>query len=180
MNCNAADPGPPASPAAGRVLVVGYGNTLRGDDAFGPVVADRLRQIVDSDRVHVLSRHQLTPELAEDIAVCDRVIFIDASRASPAGELVCRPLDAGESGAAALVHTVGPDQLLALARLVYGRAPPATLVTVGGQSFELGDRLLSPPVATAVELAVECLRERIDAGSAIRASEILAACQRDR
>jgi len=180
MNCNAADLCPPASPAAGRVLVVGYGNTLRGDDAFGPVVADRLRQVVDSDRVRVLSLHQLTPELAEEIAVCDRVIFIDASLASPAGELVCRPLDDGEVGAAALVHTVGPDQLLALARLVYGRAPPAALVTVGGQSFELGDRLLSPPVATVVELAVDWIRKRIDASSTIRGPEILAACQRDR
>lgn len=162
MHSNAADPRVSASPATDRVLVIGYGNTLRSDDAFGPVVADRLRQIVAADRVHVITCHQLTPELAGDIAVCERVIFIDASLASPAGELACRPLDVADMGTGALVHSLGPDQLLVLARLVYGRAPPAMLVTVGGLSFELGDRLLSPPVAAAVGPAVECIREQID------------------
>jgi hydrogenase maturation protease len=165
MNCNAAEPRPPASPAAGRILVIGYGNTLRGDDAFGPMVADRLRQIVDADRVHVMTLHQLTPELASDMAVCQRVIFIDASLASPAGELVYRPLEADEAPLGTLVHTVNPDQLLILARLIYGRAPPAMLVTVGGSSFAVGDYLLSPPVAAAVELAVDGLREQIEADS---------------
>ena len=122
MNCNAADPPSPGS-AAGRVLVIGYGNTLRGDDAFGPIVADRLRTAADSERVLILTCHQLTPELASDIAACEHVIFIDASIASPAGELVCRDLTAGEAAAGPLIHSLGPEQLLSLARLVYGRAP---------------------------------------------------------
>lgn len=159
MNCGAIEPRWAASPAAGRVLVVGYGNTLRGDDAFGPVVADRLRPLVDADRVLIVTCHQLTPELAADVAACARVVFLDASAASPPGELVCRALDAGDAQAAGLLHALGPDQLLVLARLVYGRAPPATLVTVGGADFELGDHHLSPLVAAAVECAVETVRQ---------------------
>lgn len=160
MNCSAADPA--ASPAAGRVLVIGYGNTLRGDDAFGPLVADRLRTGADLERVLILTCHQLTPELASDIAACEHAIFIDASIASPAGELVCRNLAAGEAGANALVHSLGPEQLLALAHLVYGRAPSASLVCVGGLRFDLGDHQLSPPIAAAVKPAVERIRELID------------------
>jgi hydrogenase maturation protease len=161
MNCNAADPPSPGA-AAGRVLVIGYGNTLRGDDAFGPVVADRLRTAADSERVLVLTCHQLTPELAGDIAVCEHVIFIDASIASPAGELVCRHLTAGEAAAGPLIHTLGPEQLLSFARLVYGRAPAASLICVGGLQFDLGDHQLSPPVAAAVAPAVGRIRELID------------------
>jgi hydrogenase maturation protease len=166
MNCNAAEVTAPASPAAGRVLVIGYGNTLRGDDAFGPLVADRLRSVADPECVLILTCHQLTPELASDIAACEHVIFIDASIASPAGDLVCRDLTAGEAAAGSLVHSLGPEQLLALTRLVYGRTPAASLVCVGGLSFDLGDQQLSPPVAAAVEPALKRIRELINRHSA--------------
>jgi hydrogenase maturation protease len=165
MNCDAVEPRSPPLPADGRVLVVGYGNTLRGDDAFGPIVAERLRALVAPDRVLVIACHQLTPELAADVAACQQVIFIDASAASPPGELVCRTLDAGDASAAGLVHSLGPDHLLVLARLIYGRAPPATLVTAGGANFELGDHRLSPLVAAAIEPAVEHIRQQIDSNS---------------
>jgi hydrogenase maturation protease len=142
--------------------VIGYGNTLRSDDAFGPLVADRLRRVADSERVLILTCHQLTPDLANDIAASEHVIFIDASITSPAGELVCRDLTAGEAEAGPLVHSLGPEQLLALASLVYGRAPAASLVCVGGLHFDLGDHRLSPPVAAAVEPALHRIRELID------------------
>jgi len=142
--------------------VIGYGNTLRGDDAFGPLVAERLRQLVDSERALILTCHQLTPELASDIAACEHVVFIDAAITSPAGELVCRNLTAGEADPGPLVHSLGPEQLLTLARLVYGRAPSASLVCVGGLHFDLGDQQLSPPVAAAIEPAVERIRDLID------------------
>ncbi len=162
MNCSAADSPASASPAVGPVLVIGYGNTLRGDDAFGPLVAARLQRSADPQHAHILTCHQLTPELAGDIAACDHVIFIDASIASPAGTLVCRDLTADEADGGSLVHALGPEQLLALTRLVYGRQPSASLVCVGGLRFDLGDHQLSAPVAAAVEPAVERIRELID------------------
>lgn len=163
MNCNAADsPGPPAA-AARRVLVIGYGNTLRGDDAFGPLVAERLRRVADPRHVDVLACHQLTPELAADIAACDHVIFVDATVAAPAGQLDCRELTGEEAATNALLHSVGPEQLLALASLVYGRSPSATLVCVGGLCFEVGDQQLSPPVAAAVPSAVARIQELLAA-----------------
>ncbi len=158
MNCNAADPqGPPS--AAGRVLVIGYGNTLRGDDAFGPLVAERVRRVADPRRVDVRACHQLTPEFAADIAACDHVIFIDATIAAPAGQLDCRELACKDAATNAVLHSVGPEQLLALAFLVYGRAPSATLVCVGGLCFDVGDQQLSAPVAAAVPSAVARIQD---------------------
>lgn len=161
MNSSVSESGPFPSLEAPPVLVIGYGNTLRGDDAVGPLLAERLRQEVDSRRVVVLTCQQLTPELAGDLAGCGRAVFIDASREAAAGEIRCRPLTPGPGQSASLVHFLGSEQLLALARLVYGRAPAAYLVSVGGLRFDFGDRQLSPPVAAAVEPALERIRELI-------------------
>jgi len=49
---------------AARVLVIGYGNTLRGDDGLGQRAAEALAQRALPDGVEVLSCHQLTIELA--------------------------------------------------------------------------------------------------------------------
>ena len=38
-----------------QALVIGYGNTLRGDDAFGPHVAAQLQSVVDKEQVRVLA-----------------------------------------------------------------------------------------------------------------------------
>ena len=49
----------------GMDLVIGYGNTLRGDDGVGVLVADALEGW--NQAVRTLSVQQLTPELAADI-----------------------------------------------------------------------------------------------------------------
>ncbi len=153
----------PETPSAGhRVLVIGYGNTLRGDDAIGPILAERLRQEADAERVRILACHQLTPELASDLAACERVIFIDASLEVPAGQFQDRPLAPSSNDAASLVHFLGPEQLLALAQLIHGRLPRATLVSVGALHFDFEDGSLSPPVAAAVEPALVRIRQLIE------------------
>jgi hydrogenase maturation protease len=149
---------------ASRVLVIGYGNTLRGDDAVGPILAERLRGELRAEGVLVVACHQLTPELAADVAACERVVFVDASVDLPAGEVQARPLTAGAAEPASLVHSLGPERLLALTQLVYGRQPQAFLVSVGGLRFDFGDRLLSPPVAAAMESALQKIRELVDLG----------------
>jgi len=148
------------SPAP-RVLVIGYGNTLRGDDAIGPILAEHLRRECDSENLLVLTCHQLTPELASDLAACERAVFIDASMEVPAGEIQCRPMTPLRRDAASLVHSLSPERLLALAQLVYGCAPQATLVSVGGLRFDFGDAALSPPAAAAIEPALKRIRELI-------------------
>ncbi|MBW7939884.1 MAG: hypothetical protein H3C63_14095, partial [Candidatus Omnitrophica bacterium] len=49
-----------------RVLVIGFGNPLRGDDGFGWEVAGQLeRRLSQESSVHILTPIQLAPELAE-------------------------------------------------------------------------------------------------------------------
>ena len=61
-----------------KVLVIGYGNTLRGDDAAGVKAAELIsRHHPEFEYIYL---HQLVPELAEQIAERDFVFFIDAQK----------------------------------------------------------------------------------------------------
>ena len=153
--------------AAGGVLVVGYGNTLRSDDGIGwraaSLLADdpRLRDDPRLGGVEVLAIHQLAPELALDFSRVSLVILIDAGADNPPGEISVQSLapdvDAGVSGGApgathgpgAPSHHVGPPELLALARALYGAAPAALVVRVGVAEMEIGEAL-SPAVSAAL------------------------------
>lgn len=107
--------------------------------------------------MRVIARQQWTPELAEDVASADSVVFIDCSFESAAGSLRLDDVSAssGESGPA--THTVSAPELLALARDLYGSMPPrALLLTVGAGSTELGEEF-SPPVKDALVSACQML-----------------------
>lgn len=60
-----------------RTLVIGFGNTLRGDDGAGQLAAARIAELHPD--LTCFSLVELTPELADTMSVYDRVVFIDAS-----------------------------------------------------------------------------------------------------
>jgi hydrogenase maturation protease len=60
-----------------RVLIIGYGNSLRSDDAAGIKVAETIATW-QLPHVRSLAVHQLTPELAAELAAVELVIFVDA------------------------------------------------------------------------------------------------------
>jgi len=129
-----------------RILVLAYGNPLRCDDGLGWHAARQLVHRMTSD-TQVVTCHQLTPELAEEVSGADAVFFIDASHEGEPGELTCLPIHPGH--AARFSHECSPPVLLALCHQLYGACPPAYLVSVCGQSFQLGESL-SPCVAAAL------------------------------
>ena len=136
-----------------RLLIVGYGNLLRGDDAVGRHTAERLRALVEAPDVQVLSLPQLTPELMETLSHVERAIFIDATDDGEPGQIRWRKIEPNAAGLRNLTHYLTPEALLAGARLLYGRAPEAAIVTVAGQDFALG-KPMSQPVSEALEALV--------------------------
>ncbi|MBX3085014.1 MAG: hydrogenase maturation protease [Anaerolineae bacterium] len=132
-----------------RLLIIGYGNPLRGDDGIGWHVAENLLHFAWAEDVPILTRHQLTPELAERLVNVDRVIFIDAQVGVRPGEIQVQRVNAAADSAFAFTHHLTPDALLAAARDLYGSSPDARLFTVTGESFALQETL-SPTVKMAV------------------------------
>ncbi len=147
-----------------RILVIGYGNLLRGDDGVGQRAAQLLAEACAADRVTVIACHQLTPELAPAIAGADRLILLDAEAGGEPGQIRCRDLmpAAGHSGV--LAHHMDASSLLAMAQMLYGHAPPTTIFTVCGASFDLGETL-SPAVEAALPLLVAAVRRACEGAS---------------
>lgn len=117
------------------LLIIGYGNSLRGDDGAGPQAARELR----GRGFPALEVHQLAPELAEAISRVKLVVFTDASVELEPGQVRVTPVR--EDRASAFEHHISPGGLLRLTREVYERAPAALVIAIGGESYELGDAL---------------------------------------
>jgi len=131
-----------------NTLVIGYGNSLRGDDGAGPFIARQLG-------AGAIACHQLTPELAEPISQAQCVIFVDAHAGVPAGQIDIQPV---QPGASAAIHRFDPETLLAWSQQLYGRAPEAILVGIGAESFDLGEGL-SPGAMRAAGRALRVIRK---------------------
>lgn len=132
------------------VLIIGYGNPLRGDDAAGPLAARRLA----ARGFQTIEAHQLTPELAEQVATARSVVFLDAHAELAPGSVSVKRLDAYEEPRSFLEHFASPGGLLRLARMAYGAEPQAWLIEMGGEDFELNDRV-SPAAQRAVTRAIQ-------------------------
>ena len=152
-----------ASSKQARVLVIGCGNPLRGDDGLGWHVTQALSNL-NLEHLEVITRHQLTPELAEEIAAKDRVIFVDATLETQPGKMITRELEP-KSATGTLTHHVTPESLLALAQTLYGRVPFATAIAVGVSSLEHSEQL-SPEVSAAMPKVVEAILQCANASSA--------------
>jgi hydrogenase maturation protease len=127
------------SAAPAPVLVLAVGNLSRGDDALGPLLAERL-EAAGLPGVEVLTDFQLQVEHALDLVGRERVIFVDAGTGTPP------PFDlAPVSPAADFLHTshaLSPAAVLAAFVKVRGEAPPpAFALCVRGDRFELGEPL---------------------------------------
>jgi hydrogenase maturation protease len=135
------------------VLVVGVGNPDRGDDGFGPVVAQRLRGRAPST-VRVLERSGDALALIEDWNGIPSVIVIDAvAPISQPGrvhrlDLTDSPLPIGWAPRSS--HAFGVAETVELARSL-GRLPRCLVAyLVEGEQFATGAPL-SPAVAGAIE-----------------------------
>jgi hydrogenase maturation protease len=138
-----------------NVLIVGFGNPLRGDDAVGLLAARELAQ----HGLRAIEVPQLTPELAETVATARTVIFLDAHAGLSPGGVSLEPIDRTAGADSPLEHYSGPAGLLRLARTAYGAEPEAWIVNMGGLNFDLGDHMSiagHEAVARAVQEVIRC------------------------
>jgi len=136
-----------------QLLIIGYGNQLRGDDAAGVEAAQRIADQNWPD-TNVVIQQQLTPEISEQISHAKTVVFLDAS-ASP--ELTSTRVEAIEPGAsdALPTHLGDPRSLLALTQILYDQSPPAWLITIPARNFDFG-----APISDITKQGIEmALRE---------------------
>jgi hydrogenase maturation protease len=121
-----------------KVLVIGYGNTLRGDDAAGVRAAEILSTL--HPEIVCIYLHQLVPECAEQIAECDLVFFIDAQNniSQPNVRLVGPSSEADQPR----THFLSPESLLALSKQLYQHLPSQSyIVGIPASQFDFSEEL---------------------------------------
>jgi hydrogenase maturation protease len=121
-----------------ELLVIGYGNTLRGDDGVGVRVVEAL-EAMKLPGLRCITCHQLTPEIAQPISECAEVIFVDAA-AEPIPDVELRNLEPAPTSQI-MAHAADPKTLLTLARDVFGHCPSAFWLMIPTQRMELGETL---------------------------------------
>jgi hydrogenase maturation protease len=138
----------------GSTVVIGYGNTLRGDDAVGVKIAE-VASSWNLDSVAVLIVQQLTPELAQPLSQYTRGLFVDASIQVKEGARLepLLPLVSKQS----FTHSCEPAGLVSMSQLLYGRSPEAWLLKVAVADFSLGSPL-SPVAKLGKASALKILR----------------------
>lgn len=143
-------------PPLPETLVIGYGNDLRGDDGAGVRAASLIAARLPQSRVIVT--HQLTPDLADDIAAAVRVVFVDAYPADDQGAplRVERIHAGGADHADTLGHHGQPAGLVQLADRLFGTPIEAWVVGIPAFNFDVGERI-SPETRLRIDEAAELI-----------------------
>lgn len=120
-------------------LVIGYGNTLRGDDGVGYRAAAEISRW-NVPNVYVTAVPQLTPELASQIAGADRVFFLDADIDPTRRHIQVISLAPNHSNPA-INHYSDPSALLSLCQSLYGRLPESLCILIPAIHFDITEEL---------------------------------------
>ena len=122
------------------VLVFGYGNLSRGDDALGPLLLEYIESHCDLTEVEILSDFQLQIEHALDLENRSLVLFVDAAVAGAGAFDFARLEPARDSSYT--THAMSPAAVLAVYLSIKKQPPPPSfLLSIKAESFELGEGL---------------------------------------
>ncbi len=133
-----------------RLVVFGWGNDARGDDGLGPLLLQRVARAA-WPQVLAIEDFQLQIEHALDLDGADLALFLDAGKDTPA------PFTFAEIAPALVTtpttHALAPEAVLDVYARALGRSPPpAFMLCIRGERFELGESL-SPEASGRLEAA---------------------------
>ena len=122
------------------VLLFGYGNLSRGDDALGPKLLEYVENHCDLEEIEILSDFQLQIEHALDMENRSLVLFVDAS-VSCVGAYDFTQLEPARDKSYT-THAMSPAAVLDVYQSVKKQTPPPCfLLSIKGEKFELGEGL---------------------------------------
>jgi hydrogenase maturation protease len=126
------------------VLIFGYGNPSRGDDALGTEFLRLIELVIDQsgqgDHVELLTDFQLQIEHALDLQHREIVLFVDASISAR------EPYDfyplIPDRDVTFTTHEMSPQSVLAVyQQFNNAEPPPCYMLAIRGYDFELGQPL---------------------------------------
>ena len=141
------------------VLIFGYGNPSRGDDAIAPQLLSRLEALQPAG-VELITDFQLQVEHALDLEGRELALFIDASVSGAAPYSFSRLLPEQDNSYTS--HEMSPASVLHVYQKINLEAPPPSyLLAVRGEFFDLGAPLSEAAEENAAA-AFELLKKLCD------------------
>jgi hydrogenase maturation protease len=128
-----------------RIVVIGIGNSGRGDDGLGWKFAERVEELFH-DRCDVEYRYQLQVEDAQLIEPYEAIIFADATQEAHEGGFSFVPCEPSQDYFFS-THIQSPGAILSLANFLYGKTADAFLLSISG--VEWGMKLFLSETASA-------------------------------
>ncbi len=145
-----------------RQLVLGLGNRLNGEDAFGPLVVDRVRDLAAIPGVEVEDAGCDLLAWLDRLASYDHVIVIDAvlGLSNPGTVTILAEADlASWSDTSADCHQISPVAAIKLFRTLHpGAATRLTLVALSSARISPDDVLAAAVVARGAENVILAMR----------------------
>jgi len=124
------------------ILIFGYGNLSRGDDALGPLLLEYIEQHCDLNQIDILCDFQLQIEHALDLENRALVMFVDASISCEQAYNFAK-LSANKDKSYT-THTMSPSAVLDVYESIKHQTPPACfLLSIKAEKFALGEGLSS-------------------------------------
>ncbi len=122
------------------ILIFGYGNLSRGDDALGVLMLEHIEANFSLEHVDLLTDFQLQIEHALDLENREQVIFVDASAKSDIAFEFTRLQPVRDLSHT--THAMTPAAILDTYLTIKKETPPPCfLLAIGAESFELGEDL---------------------------------------
>ena len=143
-----------------KIMVVGYGNPLCGDDGVGWHAAQVLADTLEVEDIKILACHTLTPKLFDPVRQSDLVIFVNSCMDDLPGQLTFRAIKSRIPNTGLRRSRLNPQALLSCVQELYGTCPQGLMITMGGENFNYGDDL-SPFVATNFPALLESVRDQL-------------------
>lgn len=135
------------------ILLFGYGNLSRGDDALGPLLLEHVETHCKLDALEILSDFQLQIEHALDLENRRLVLFVDASVAC--GKAFDFNVLEPVRDKSYTTHAMSPAAILDVYQSINKQMPPPCfLLSIKADQFELGEGL---SVNAEINLAEACL-----------------------
>ena len=145
-----------------KVVVLGVGNLLAGDDGVGVHAVRALEETGLPEGVGAFDLGTALLDLPAEAEGAGKLIVIDAVRSGGKPGTVYREdldgLQEGPAGPALSLHDCGVRQMLAMARLSGLRLPPAVLVGVEVADISVREGL-SAPVRAALPAVLRAVRQ---------------------
>lgn len=114
-------------------VVIGYGSSIRGEDAFG---LDVIKELQNSPlkKTKLISAHQLTPEMVLELQDADEIIFIDSCHDEKNPYALACSLS--EQSTLNLSHHISPKTIIYMLKNLYAKNPHFYIYSMMSNNFE--------------------------------------------